>query len=309
MRIGLFIGAAGPPGSLGEQVQQVVDAERNGFDSVWFAQVSGFDVLTVIALAGQQTQRIELGTAVVPIISRHPNVLAQQSLTVQAAIGGRLTLGIGVSHRSGVEERLGLSYDQPAVRMREYLSVLRPLITEGRVDFSGRVLRVATALQPLPGATPFPIMVAALAPLMLRIAGELADGTITWMVGPTTLASHIMPRITAAARDAGRPAPRICVGLPVAVSDDPVAARERAAHLFGGYGQLVNYRRMLDHEGVAGPADIAVVGDEAAVAAQLNAFAGAGATDLLAVIFPADDDTAGSAARTRACLRQLIGSF
>ncbi|OGO50158.1 MAG: LLM class F420-dependent oxidoreductase, partial [Chloroflexi bacterium RBG_16_68_14] len=291
---------------LEDLVQQVVDAEREGFDSFWFVQIFGADPLTAIAVAGMRTERIELGVCVVPTYPRHPFALAQQALTVQAATGGRLTLGIGPSHKLVIENMLGLSYDQPASHVREYLSVLRPLVNEGRVAFSGQHFRVAGGLG-VPGATPFPILISALAPMMLRVAGELADGTVTWMTGPRTLKDHVVPRINAAAEAAGRPRPRVCAGLPVCVTDDAGQARERAGQEFQVYGQLPNYRRMLDREGAAGPADIAIVGNEEQVEAQVRAFAAAGATDLAASIFPAGGDEAASLARTRAFLRGLVG--
>jgi F420-dependent oxidoreductase-like protein len=168
------------------------------------------------------------------------------------------------------------------------------------------VFRVQGGIQ-VPGATPCPVMIAALAPMMLRIAGELADGTITWMTGVKTIDSHIVPRINRAAEAAGRPRPRVVVGLPVAVTDDPAGARERAGKYFTIYGQLPNYRRVLDLEGAAGPADVAVVGNEEAVAAQIKGFAFAGATDFAAAMFPAEDPPPASIGRTRALLKSLVG--
>lgn len=303
MRIGLFLGG---DGTIDAQVQRVVDAEADGFASAWFGQVFTTDALTVIAIAGGRTSRIELGTSVVPTYTRHPLVMAQQAMTAQAATGGRLALGIGLSHQMVVENMWGMSYERPARHMREYLSVLRPLVEQGRVAFNGEVFRVNQTLQVV-GATPCPIMIAALAPQMLRIAGEMAAGTITWMTGAKTIETHVVPRINAAASAAGRPAPRVCVGLPVAVSDDPAAARQRAASLFQIYGQLPNYKRMLDKEGAQGPADVAIVGDERAVGQQVRALASAGATDFLPAIFPADGDAAVSIARTRSAVRALIG--
>jgi F420-dependent oxidoreductase-like protein len=303
MRIGIFVSEAA---SLEQQVEAVVDAEREGFDSFWFAQIFSADALTIIALAGEKTQRIELGTAVIPTYPRHPYVLAQQALTAQASTGGRLTLGIGLSHKPVIESMWGLSYDRPARHMQEYLSVLRPLVDEGRVGFKGELFRVTGGLQ-VPGAAPFPILVAALAPLMLRVAGEMAEGTITWMTGPRTIESHIAPRISAAAKAAGRPAPRVCVGLPIAVTGDPARARQRAAQEFLVYGQLPNYRRVLDKEGAEGPADVAITGDEAEVEKQVRALASAGATDFLAAEFPVEDDVEASLARTRALLKSLVG--
>ena len=305
MRIGIMVGSMDIPPSLMGQVQWAEDAEQQGFDSFWLPQVFGADVLTVIALAGQRTNRIELGVAVVPTFPRHPVVLAQQALTAQTATGGRFTLGIGVSHQSTIEDWLGLSYDKPARHIREYLSVLRPLLNEEGVDFHGREFRVNGALQ-VPDAMPCPVLVAALGPVMLGIAGELADGTITWMAGVKTVETHIVPRIRAAAAEAGRPEPRVCVGVPVAVTDNADAARERAARLFHSYGLLPSYRRMLDMEGVQGPADVAVVGNEADVERQLRSFADAGATDILATVFSVDASPT-SVERTNSLLQSLVG--
>ncbi len=308
MKIGIFIGSMGAATGLMGQVQQAVDAENDGFDSFWSAQVAGVDALTLFALAGQRTERIRMGTAVVPTFQRHPVMLAQQALTANAATGGRIDLGIGLSHRPTVEDRWGLPFERPARHMSEYLSVLRSLVEGGSAHFEGEIFRVNADID-VPSAEPFPILVAALAPRMLRIAGEQADGTVTWMVGPSTLRTHVVPRITAAAADAGRPAPRVCVGLPIAVTDDPVGARLRAAEHFGRYGLLPSYRRMLDIEGVESPADISVVGSEDEVTEQLAVVAEAGATELLASIFPYGGDEEASVARTRALLKSLLGKL
>lgn len=309
MRIGIFT----PPDRIGGQsletlLRQVQQAERDDLASFWFVQLptSGNDVLTTIAIAGQQTSRIELGTAVVPIYSRHPLAMAQQAATTQVAAGGRFSLGIGLSHKPVVESIMGLSYGKPAATMREYLSVLRPLIDQGQVNYTGQRYSVNGALQ-LTGATPFPILIAALAPRMLQIAGELADGTITWMAGRKTIETHIAPRINSAAAAAARPQPRICVALPVAVTDDTDAAKREAGTAFHRYGQLVNYRRVLDIEGVEGPGDVAIVGNEGQVERQLRAFAAAGATDFLASVFPVGEDATTSEARTWAFLKSLKG--
>ncbi|MCH8206205.1 MAG: LLM class F420-dependent oxidoreductase [Chloroflexi bacterium] len=308
MRIGIFIGSLGAADDLEGQIQQVVDAERDGFDSLWSAQILGVDALTLFALAGQRTQRIEMGTGVVPTYPRHPLALAQQALTTQAATDGRLTLGIGLSHRPMVEERLGMSFERPALHMREYLSVLRTLVHESSVEFHGEVFNVNAAIQ-VPSSSPFPILIAALGPRMLHIAGEMAEGTVTWMVGPKTLETHIAPRINAAAEKAGRPKPRVCVGLQIAVTDDRQAAHREAANLFGRYGYLPSYRRMLDIEGVEGPADVAILGNESQVEDQLRALAQAGATDFMAAIFPTDDDGEASVVRTRSLLKGLTGKI
>jgi F420-dependent oxidoreductase-like protein len=310
MRIGINYGGVASMEAqirtVEEHVQRVVEAEEDGFDSIWLAQIFGADVLTVIALAGPRTKRIEIGTAVVPTYPRHPFVLAQQALTVQAATGGRLSLGIGLSHQPVIEGMWGLSYEKPARHMREYLSVLRPLVEQGSVVFSGDVFRVQGALA-VPGAQPLPILIAGLAPMMLRIAGELADGTLTWMVGPKTIETHIVPRMSAAAKAAGRPAPRIGVALPMAVTDDVPAAKERASEEFQMYGALPNYRRMLDIEGVDGPADVAILGNESEVERQIRELAAVGTTDFVPGLFPTDGDAEASMQRTRALLKSLVG--
>jgi F420-dependent oxidoreductase-like protein len=308
MRIGLFLGALELMRNVAERLHRISDAERDGFDSYWMPQHFGADMLTVIAMAGMQTQRIELGTAVVPTFPRHPVALAQQALTAQVATGGRLTLGIGVSHRSTIEDWLGLSYSHPVRHMEEYLSVLRPLLRESGVDFSGQEFRVAGELQ-IPDADMVvcPVVMAALGPRMLEIAGRLADGTVTWMTGPRAIRDHVIPRIREAAAAAGNPEPRVCVGMPIAVTDHSERARARADRLFQHYAVLPGYRAMLEREGAESPGDIAIVGDEAEVEDQLRYLAEIGATDLLATIFPVDGSQT-SFTRTRAFLQGMVGN-
>lgn len=308
MRIGLFIGTMGAADTVQGQVAQAVQAEADGFHTLWTAQVAGVDALTMLALAGDKTQTIELGTAVVPVYPRHPTALAQQALTAQAASDGRLLLGIGLSHRPVVEDRWGLSFRAPAQYMDEYLTILNSLMQTGSADFQGRHFNVSGEIQRMTD-TPPTVCVAALAPRMLRMAGEKASGTITWMVGPRTLESHIVPRIASAAQNAGKPDPRVCVGLPICVTDDRQAAFEAASGFFGRYGDLPSYRRMLDIEGVESPAEAAIIGNETEVETRLRALADAGATDYLASIFPTGPDPDASTSRTRALLKSLLGNL
>lgn len=310
MRIGIFLGAQREMLSFDALIQRVAQAEQDEFSHVWFPHLptTGYDALTTIALVGRQTHRIELGTAVVPTYPHHPLGLAQHALTAQSASGGRLALGIGLSHKPVIETMMGLSYDHPAQHMEEYLSVLRPLLSEGRVDFAGQVFTVKAELQ-VQDTSPFPVMLAALAPRMLRLAGAYADGTITWMAGCKTIDSHIVPRLSAAAKSAGRAQPRVCVGLPIAVTDNASSGREQAAKAFNRYGQLVNYRRLLDIEDVEGPANVAVVGNETQVEQQLRDFAAAGTTDFLASIFPVGEDADASVARTWDLLKHVNGTI
>jgi F420-dependent oxidoreductase-like protein len=264
-----------------------------------------FDALTALTLAATVTDRIELGTAVAPTYPRHPLALAQHALSTQAAAGGRLALGLGPSHAMVIEGMYGLEYERPAAHTREYLEVLdQAFAGTGQVDHDGERFHVH-ALLDVPGATPPRVLVAALAPLMLRLAGERTDGTITWMADVRATAEHVVPRITRAAEDAGRPPPRVVAGLPVAVCDDEDAGRARAGTLFQVYENIPAYRRMLDRGDGGSPAKVAVVGNERAVESQLRALADAGVTDLCAAVFAVGDDREGSRARTRGFLASL----
>ena len=292
LRIGInanqFAGG-GRSASLEQMVERVSDYARQGFATAAFAQLSGLDMLTVIAVAGRVAPRIELETAVVPIYPRHPVALAQQALTTQAAVDGRLLLGIGLSHKPAVEQRWGLSFEQPVEYMREYLAILLPLLRGEAVDYAGKRLKANMQLS-VSEVPPPSVVLAALGERMLRLAGEQTDGTALWMVGPRTLATHVTPTMTAAARKAGRPSPRILAGVPICVTHDADAARERAARGLANYGQLPSYRAMLDKEGAAGPADVMVVGSEAEVESQIQRFEDSGATDLTAMPIGSADE-------------------
>jgi len=282
VRYGLTIDTSRPLPQIVEQVQRMADA---GFASASSSQIFGYDALTMLAVVGQSVPGIELATGVVPTYPRHPVMLAAQALTVQAATGGRLTLGIGLSHQIVVETVFGQSFDQPLRHMREYLSILLPVLRGEATSFQGESLS-GTTWGPLEIDAPAPpVLVAALGPRMLELAGSVADGTATWMTGPATVRDHIVPSITAAAEAAGRPAPRVVVGLPVCVTDDVDAARATAAEAFAVYGTLPSYRAMLDREHAAGPGDVAIVGDEAAVTEQLATLDVAGATEVVASIY------------------------
>jgi 5,10-methylenetetrahydromethanopterin reductase len=305
MRIGLMVGATeGPGGTIDGLVASAKRYEAAGFPNLWMANIFGLDAINALGLVGRETAKIELGTAVVPTYPRHPVAIAQQALTTQAAARGRFVLGIGLSHKIVIETMLGLSYDKPAKHMREYLKVLAPLLRGEGVQFQGEQYRVAAQLQ-VPGATRVPLLVAALGPTMLRLTGELADGTITWMTGPKTLAAHIAPSLREAAKAAGRPEPRIVAGFPIIVTRTPAEAREKIAKGLVIYGQLPSYRAMLDREGAAGPADIALAGDEKYLRGELARLRELGVTDLCAAITAVED---GAEERTLAFLASELGS-
>jgi F420-dependent oxidoreductase-like protein len=301
MRIGYFGGSTND-GTIDQIVAEAAQAERDGFASFWVPQIFGHDALTALAIVGREVPRIELGTSVVPTYPRHPMMLAQQCLTVNAACGGRLTLGIGLSHKVVIENMMGMSFDKPVRHLREYLAILGPLSRGEGVSFSGETYATHAAVS-VPGAAPFSTVVAALGPQMLKATGELADGTLTWCTGPVTLAEHTVPTITAAAAAAGRPAPRVIAALPVCVTTDRDGAKDRAAKVFEIYGSLPSYRAMLDREGAAGPEDIAITGTESEVVERVMALADAGVTDFAAVEFPGNPD---EAAATRAAVKQVI---
>ncbi len=303
MKIGIGSLVVGrPEARLDDLVAEVKAAEADGFAFFSLPNIFGFDAISVLTVAGRETSRIELATGVTPTPPRHPFAIAQQALTAQAACNGRFVLGIGLSHKIVIENMLGLSYAQPAKQMREYLEVLMPLVQGRPAAFSGDLYRVNGALQ-VQGGTPVPVLVAALGPKMLELTGRLADGTATWMTGAKTLAEHTVPTIRRAAQDAGRPAPRIVAALPVAITNDPAAARKVANEAFAIYGQLPSYRAMLDREGAANPGDVALAGDEATVRAGLERLRDAGVTHFAASLFPGD---AGCIERTRAFLKAEI---
>ena len=304
MRIGITGG-----GSTADRIiQQAVDAEADGFSSLWYASAVFGDPLVAMALAGRATTTIELGTSVLQTYTCHPVLQANRGASTAAAMGRPgLTIGVGPSHAPAIEGAYGLSYDHVGAHTEEYVTVLGSLLRGEGIDHRGEHFRVnIPAVAPLP--QPVSLMLSALAPRLLRVAGELTDGTILWMANARSIEVHVAPRIQAAATAAGRPAPRIVAGLPVAVHDDEAEARETAAQVFAGYGVLPNYRRILDIGGAAGPADAAIVGDEASVTAQIEALFEAGTTDVWAAPFPVGDDRSASRHRTRALLKELAAA-
>lgn len=306
MRIGL----TGAGASVDRMVDQAVQAEGDGFSSLWYASAVAGDPLVAMAIAGRETDSIELGTSVLQTYTAHPVLQANRAASVVAAMGRPgFTLGIGPSHAPVIEGAYGLSYDHPGRHTEEYVRIVSGLLAGEQVDVDGEDFRAHSLGRATPPAHPIPLLVAALAPRLLRVAGETTDGTILWMGNAKAVSSHVAPRIRAAAEAAGRPRPRIVAGLPVAVVDDEAEARSVAATQFAVYGQLPNYQRLLETGGAAGPADAAVVGDEAAVAAEVEALFEAGATDVWAAPFPVGADRAARKAsrqRTYDLLASLL---
>ena len=302
MRIGLGAGAP----TIERIVEQAIEAEAAGFTSVWMPSSVLGDPLAAIAVAGRATSTIELGTAVLVTYAAHPLLTAARAASTAASMGRPgFVLGLGPSHDMAIEGMYGLSYEHVGRHTEEYARIVAAALRGDAIDLEGDDFRVHVASPP---AAPFPVpfLLGALAPRMLRVAGEVADGTVTWMANREAVESHVVPRITVAARAAGRPAPRVVVGLPVAVHDDVDEAREAAARQYGFYGTLPNYERILRIGGLEQSADACIVGDEESVATQLCALVDAGATDVWAAIFPVGDDRRASRARTRALLEQLV---
>ncbi len=302
MRIHRNIG--GHQHDLATMRAQAAEAAADGLAGVWLSQILGPDALTVLAVVGQHVAGIELGVSIVPVYGRHPLALGMQARTTQAAVDGRLTLGIGASHRLVVEGLYGESYARPYTRTKEFLAALVPLLAGEAADVSGTELTVRGRLE-IDAPSPPPVLVAGLGPKMLRLAGAHADGTTLWMVGPSTIASHIVPTIAAAAEEAGRDAPRVLAGITAVVTDDPAGARARSVAEQAVYGSLPAYQHMMEAEGVEGPADLLVAGSEDEVAAGIERYAAAGATDVRVTILAGDDD---EAQRTRGLLYDLAGN-
>ena len=277
-------------------VGQVAQLRDEGFARVWSTQMPfERDLLTAMAVAFREVAGVELGTGVLPIQNQHPMLLAQRALTLNAISGGRLVLGLGMTHRTVTEGMWGISWDKPIRRLGEFLDGLLPLLHGEAADAVGETVTTRGALQ-IPGSTAPPVYIAALGPQMLKLTGRRTAGTLTWMTGPKTLAEHIGPTLRGAAAEAGRPADavRVAAALPVAVTDDVAGLRKFAAERYAMYGHLPSYRAMLDREGFTGAEDV--------VRERLAELRAAGVDEYVADTF---DPSPEGRAQTRALLRQL----
>ncbi|MEV0685379.1 LLM class F420-dependent oxidoreductase [Nocardia sp. NPDC050378] len=313
MRIGVMIGPEkGDSGrKLERMLRDIAWAESAGLYTAWIPQIpSDFDALITVTAMGLATSRIELGTAVVPLQAQHPIALARQALSAHAAAGGRLALGVGPSHHWIVRDMLGLPYDKPAAYTRDYLEVLTAgLAGPGSVDVDNDTFSVHNPLDLGPVA-PVPVLVAALGPAMLRIAGERTDGTVLWMADERAVAEHVVPKISKAAAEAGRPAPRVVAGLPVCLCAPGQVdeARERANRILGEAEVSPNYQRLLEQGDARTIGDLCLAGDEDDIAAGLRRYADAGATDISVRLLPIGADREAliaSKQRTREMIADL----
>jgi len=303
MRIGLTGGGA----SVDRVVRQAKEAEADGFSALWYASIVTGDPLVAMAIAGRETSTIELGTAVLQTSPCHPLLQANRVSSVVDAMGRPgFTLGIGPSHEPVIRGAFGMSYDHPGRSTDEYLQILTALLRGEHVEFDGSDWSAHTAGRAVPPSHPVPVLVSALGPRLLRVAGEHADGTVLWMAPARAIETHVAPKLHAAAAAAGRPAPRIVAGLPVAVHDDIAEARAAASASSSMYAQMENYTRILEIGGAGTPADAAIVGNESSVTSQLQSLLDAGATDIWAAVFPVGDDRRASMGRSKDLLRELV---
>jgi len=296
MRIGLMVGSD-KERSRADRLTGLLDdgkaAEAQGFASFWFPQVPGYlDAMTAVALLGQVTERIEIGTAVVPIQTRHPLIMAQQALTTQVACSGRFSLGLGPSHHWIISDQLGLPYDRPARLVRDYLDVLTAAFAgPGTVDVDNDNFHVRSPIE-VTDSFEVPVLLAALGPAMLRMAGERAGGTILWMADERAIGDYVVPRITEAAATAGKSGTRVVAGVPVALCsphevDD---ARAYASEVLGHADFSPNYVRLLEHGDAEDVGDTMAAGDESTVLARLQRYSDVGVTDLAARVVPLGGD-------------------
>ncbi|MGB6205651.1 LLM class F420-dependent oxidoreductase [Mycobacterium sp.] len=313
MRLGVMIGAE--RGDMARKVAKLASdiewAESAGLDTAWMPQVpNDFDCLTMVSLMAAHSSRIELGTAVVPLQAQHPIALARQALSTHAVAGGRLALGVGPSHHWIIRDMLGLPYEKPAAYTRDYLEVLNAALAgPGSVDVENDSFTVHNPTV-IGADTPMPVLVAALGPVMLQLAGELADGTVLWMADERAIGDHIAPKITKAAADAGRPAPRIVAGIPVCLCAPGQVdeAKERANRVLGEAEVSPNYQRLLERGDSRDVGDLCAAGDETAILDRMRRFADAGVTDLSVRLLPIGDnrdELVASKRRTREVIAAL----
>ncbi|MEU4107544.1 LLM class F420-dependent oxidoreductase [Streptomyces sp. NPDC027717] len=307
MTVGVALDASGAGNQVDATVLLAREAAAAGLRSAWFGQTFGADSPQLAAIVGREVPDLQVGTSAIPVFGRHPLVVSSQAQTAQAATHGRYHLGLALGTRLLTEGGFGLPFERPVARLREFLTALRQLTGTGTADFHGELL---TAVTPIPARVPgaedgVPVLVAAMGPQALKVSGELADGILPYLAGPRALERDIVPAVTAAAKAAGRPAPRIVALVPGVVTDDVDAVRETATERLAFYEQIPSYARVIELSGARRASDVAVIGDEKAVAAEVRRYRDAGATE---VVF-AGTDIAGDADRLRtwALLGELAG--
>ncbi|MFD5895508.1 LLM class F420-dependent oxidoreductase [Streptomyces sp. NPDC060366] len=297
MTVGVALNATESDNQIDATVRLAEEAAAAGLRSAWFGQTFGADSPQLAAIVGREVPALQVGTSAIPVFGRHPLTVASQALTAQAATHGRYHLGLALGTKLLTEGGYGIPFERPVARLREFLTALRQLTETGTADFEGELL---TAHTPVPARVPgadagVPLLVAAMGPQALRASGELADGILPYLAGPRALAEHIVPAVTAAAEAAGRPAPRIVALVHGVVTDDVDAVRERATDALAFYEQIPSYARVIELSGGTRAVDVAVIGDERTVSAEVRRYRDAGATE---VVF-SGTEIAGDADRRR----------
>ncbi|MFI8766638.1 LLM class F420-dependent oxidoreductase [Streptomyces sp. NPDC053792] len=288
MTLGVTLSSTGRQLPIDDTVRLAREAYDAGLHSAWFGQSFAYDSPSLAAIVGREVPGLQVGTSAIPVFGRHPLLVSSQAQTAQAATGGRYHLGLALGTRHLTETGFGLPYQRPIGLLREFLTALRPLLETGEADFHGELL---TATTPYPAAVPgarppVPVLVAAMGPQALRVSGELADGILPFLAGPRALTEHVVPAVTAAAEAAGRPAPRIVALVPGVVTADPEGVRQKAADALALYERIPSYQRAIELSGAVRAAEVAVIGDEETVAAEVRRYREAGATE---VVFTATD--------------------
>ena len=237
--------------TLDESVARAKTAERLGFESVWVTQLpDARDASLVLAAYAAATQRLKLGTGVLPIYTRHPTAMAQMAATLDEVSGGRFILGIGISHKVTVEGMWGLKLERPVDAMREYLTIVRTSICEGSASIDGELFTTRWAYS-APHRPDLPIMISALNPRMLELAGELADGVVLWMCSPAYIRDHVIPTVTAGREKVGKSLDgfEVVAAVPVCLTSDRHGAQGVFRQTVERYSNLPYYRKMMDASG------------------------------------------------------------
>ena len=307
-RVGLVIEAR----DVATAITRIREAEQAGVQQVWMIQSVGMlDNLTLFAAAAAHTTQIRLGTSIVPIYPRHPLVMAQQAVTVNALAPGRLRLGVGTSHRQVMENMYGLTMSSPLAYLREYVEVMRQVLWEGRVDQQGTFFKVVASF---PRPTQIPLLISALGEKAFGLAGEIADGAISWVCPVPYLLDTALPALRAGARTQHRPAPPLVAHIPVAMSTDEAAVERAAMPRISFYTKAPFYAHMFAEAGFPIAADgssiaalvkaLVLAGNEAQVEKRLRELIASGLDELLLMLVPVADE-----AREREQLLQVIGSL
>ncbi len=292
-------------------ITAIEEAEAAGVEQIWMYQNPvSLDALTIYAAALSRTERIRVGTSIVPTYPRHPLALAQQAATVAGLGPGRLRLGIGPSHRLVIEETYGLLMEAPLAQLKEYVDVLRAALWDGTVDHHGRFFTAKAEFTSTPRV---PLLIAALGPGAFRLAGEVSDGAISWNCPVSYLLDIAPPALREGALAARRPPPPLVAHMWVAPSSDAVAVRAVARQRLAYYTRLPFFANMFAAAGyplVDGSLsdallnDLVIMGDEQAIAVRLDELLASGIDELLLTLIPIGDETM---LRTR--LFRLVGQL